>query len=268
VSRIAFYVFGPCLVFQTIVSSGMSAGDLLRMAGFSGVSLLVLGGVAATLSRALGWSRPLTAAIVLVVLLPNAGNFGLSVSLFAFGPACLAQAGVYFVTAAMLTFTAGVLVASLGRSTIGTAARLLLRVPAVWAIVAALICLPTGWRLPGALGRTVELFSNASIPTFLLVLGMQLHGVSVRGPVGPLAFATGMRLVGGAAVGIAMVPLFGLEDVARQAGVLQSAMPSAVITIVLATEYDAEPAFVTAVVCVTTLLSPLVLTPLLSWLGA
>jgi predicted permease len=45
-------------------------------------------------------------------------------------------------------------------------------------------------------------------------------------------------------------------------------MPSAVICIVLATEYDVEPTFVTSVVFLTTLLSPLSLTPLLAYLGA
>jgi predicted permease len=45
-------------------------------------------------------------------------------------------------------------------------------------------------------------------------------------------------------------------------------MPSAVICIVIASEYDAEPAFVTSVVVLTTLLSPVTLTPILSFLGA
>jgi predicted permease len=45
-------------------------------------------------------------------------------------------------------------------------------------------------------------------------------------------------------------------------------MPTAVITIVLATEYDVEPALVTSVVMLTTLASPLVLTPLMALLGA
>ena len=40
------------------------------------------------------------------------------------------------------------------------------------------------------------------------------------------------------------------------------------LPIVLATEYDVEPAFVTSVVISTTLLSPMTLTPLLAYLGA
>jgi len=45
-------------------------------------------------------------------------------------------------------------------------------------------------------------------------------------------------------------------------------MPTAVLTTVLATEFDSQPSFVTTVVFVTTLLSPLTLTPLLYFLGA
>jgi len=53
-----------------------------------------------------------------------------------------------------------------------------------------------------------------------------------------------------------------------QAVVLEAAMPVAVLTTILATEFDAEPTFVTTAVLVTTLISPFTLTPLLAFLGA
>ena len=55
---------------------------------------------------------------------------------------------------------------------------------------------------------------------------------------------------------------------AYNAGVVESSMPTAVLSIILATEYDAEPAFVTTAVFASTLMSPLTLTPLLLVLGA
>jgi predicted permease len=69
-------------------------------------------------------------------------------------------------------------------------------------------------------------------------------------------------------IALLFVSALGLDGAARQAGVLQTAMPSAIITIVLATEYDVEPTFVTSAVFVTTLLTPLTVTPLLAYLGA
>jgi hypothetical protein len=86
--------------------------------------------------------------------------------------------------------------------------------------------------------------------------------------VAPLSLAVSLRLVGGALFGLLLARLIGLDGAARQAGVLEAAMPSAVISIILATEYDVEPEFVTSVVFATTILCPLTLTPLLSILGA
>jgi len=103
----------------------------------------------------------------------------------------------------------------------------------------------------------------------LLVLGLQLGKNSHRiRDVRALLLATGMRLLGGMGVGLLLAPLFGLGGMAYKAGVLESSMPTAVLATILATEYEAEPAFVTTVVFATTLLSPLTLTPLLLILGA
>jgi hypothetical protein len=62
--------------------------------------------------------------------------------------------------------------------------------------------------------------------------------------------------------------LFGMTTAAQQAVVLEAAMPVAVLTTILATEFETEPTYVTTAVLVTTLLSPLTLTPLLALLGA
>ena len=73
VSQAAFFAFAPCLVFRIILESALPGEALLRMVGFTLTSLLVLVAVVAFAASRLGWSRPLTAAVVLVVFLPNAG---------------------------------------------------------------------------------------------------------------------------------------------------------------------------------------------------
>lgn len=267
ITTLAFNILAPCFVFDVVARSG-DAGALLRMMGFVFATLLIIAILTALLGRALGWPRRTIAAAVLVAMLPNAGNLGLSVNLFAFGEPGLANAGLFFVSSAVLTFTVGVLVASSGHSHPVAAARGLVRVPAVWAVVVALIMNGAGWSLPMPVSRAVDLLSTACVPTFIAILGMQLYGRGVRAPWRPVLAVSGLRLLGGAAAGIAMAPLLGLTGAARQAGILQAAMPSAVICTILATEYDLEPEFVTSVVVVTTLLSPLTLTPLLAYLGA
>jgi predicted permease len=267
ISHIAFSVFAPCLIFQLIVDHPVPVGALLRMFGFTFVTLFALGAIAFGAARALGWSRTMTSALVLTVTLPNAGNLGLSTNLLAFGPEGLTQASLFFLASSMVTYTFGVFVASLGRAGLGEALLGMLRVPAIWGMALAFALNAADRSLPGPLSVSVKLLADACIPTFLVILGMQLHAARSARPSAPLALAVGLRLAGGAAAGLAVAALFGLEGAARQAGVLQAAMPTAVITVILATEYDVEPAFVTGVVFVSTLLSPLLLTPLMALLG-
>jgi len=267
-SSIAFLVFSPCLIYDILVQNSLPAAEMLRMAGFACVSLAVVAVLAGLVAWRLKLSRTMVAAVILVVLLPNAANLGMSVNLFAFGQEGLAQASIFFATSAMLTFTVGVLVASLGRASLGSALLGLLRVPTIWAVALALVSMRTGWNLPAPLQITVEMLSDACIPAFLVILGMQLYGHGLKGPLRPVLFASGMRLFGGCAAGLLVGALFALDGSARQAAILQASMPSAVICIVLATEYDVEPAFVTSVVFLTTVLSPITLTALLSYLGA
>ena len=154
----------------------------------------------------------------------------------------------------------------MGRTSLRASLTGLTRIPTVWAVVLAFGLTAARLQLPAPVASSVHLLSSACIPVFLLVLGMQLRGARLTGPSRPILVATAMRLGGGVAAGLLLSPVFGLEGTARQAGVLQSAMPSAVIATILATEYDVEPGFVTSVVLLTTLLSPFTLTPLLAWL--
>lgn len=267
-SQVGFFVFSPCLIFDIVVDTALAGEAVLRMVAFTGASLLGVAAIAAAIARWRNWPRPLTASLILVVLLPNSGNLGLSVTLFAFGEEGLAQASLFFVTSAVMTFTVGVFIASLGRAQFTDALRGLLKVPAIWAVMLALVSIHTGWKLPFPVHRATELLAEACIPTFLVILGMQLRGIALTGPFSKVVLASTLRLAGGFTWGFLLAIAFGLEGAAQQAAVLQSAMPSAVICIVLASEYDVEPAFATSVVFSTTLLSPFVLTPTVAILSS
>jgi predicted permease len=100
----------------------------------------------------------------------------------------------------------------------------------------------------------------------ILVLGMQIERATM--PERPIVVASAvvvsLILTPLAAIGWAHV--VGLRGAALQAGVLQSSMPTAVMTTILALEFDALPQFVTSVVCIATLLSPLTVTLLIAYL--
>lgn len=263
-SRVTFNALSPCLVFEMLVTSSLGAADFGRMTALAVLTIGGIGLVARFVTMSFRLDRAMTSAFLIVVMFSNSGNYGLPVILFAFGRDALAHATVYFVVNAVATYTLGVFLASAGRRSLGQAAAGVLRVPAVWAVVAAGIVMALGVHLPPAVMRPVELLSAAAIPTMILVLGMQLE----RGawPERPMLVITAviLALVVTPAIAFGASRLLGLAGAARQAAILQSGMPSAVLTTILALEFDVAPSFVTACVMLSTLASPVTVTLLIA----
>ncbi|NUM47859.1 MAG: AEC family transporter [Anaerolineales bacterium] len=267
-ARVAFYIFSPCLVFDLLTSNALDNGEILRMAGYAFVQMTLVTLLAGAVGWLLRFERRLLVAVMLAAMMPNAGNYGLSVNLFAFGEAGLAYASLYFITSAIMANTVGVYLASLGRSGYREALLGLFKIPTIYAVILALVFIWLGWSLPTPLARPVEIFSNAAIPTMLILLGLQLGHAEWNGKIMGLVTAGGLKLIISPLIGLGLSAWFGMTGPMRQAGVLEAAMPTAVMATVLATEFEIEPAFITATVFLSTLLSPLTLTPLLAFLGS
>jgi malate permease and related proteins len=263
-SRVTFNALSPCLVFHLLVTSSLSAADFGRMAALALMVIVGIGLVARLVTLPLRLDRAMTSAFLIVVMFSNSGNYGLPVILFAFGRDALAHASVYFVANAVATYTLGVFLASAGRRSVARAARGVLKVPAVWGVAAAGLVLALGVQLPPALMRPVDLLSGAAIPTMILVLGMQLERGAWPERPGLVALAGVLTLVATPILAVGASHLLGLTGVARQAAVVQSGMPSAVLTTILALEFDVAPSFVTACVMLSTLASPITVTLLIA----
>jgi predicted permease len=267
-SQVVFYVFSPVLVFNLIRNSQLSNQDILITLAFALVLFLCVGILTWLVGGALRLDRKTLAAVLITAMFMNAGNYGLPLTSFAFGEQALAFASIFFVVNAMLTNTVGIVIASSGSTSVKNAIKGLIKFPAIYALSLGVIFLQFDWQLPTGLDRTIILLSNAAIPCMLVLLGMQLVNIRLNGHVRPLILTSSMRLLVAPALAFGLTRLFGITGPAQQGVVLEAGMPVAVLTTILATEFDAEPSFVTTAVMVTTLLSPLTLTPLLALLGA
>jgi len=266
VSRITFYALAPALVFNLFVSSTLDGPQFWRMVLFYLLVAAAAGIMARLVAIPLKLDRPSLSAFLLVVISSNSGNYGLPVALLAFGRDALAFATVYFLSSSLFSYTGGILIAASGRRSLRDALVGIARVPAVYGAAAAALSLWLGVTLPVTLMRPVAMLSDAALPMMILVLGMQLERATL--PERPVMVAAAVLLsivlTPLAAIGIAS--LIGLHGAAFQAGVLQASMPTAVITTILALEFDIAPNFVTSVVALSTLISPLTVTVLIAYL--
>jgi predicted permease len=266
-SRVIFYLFSPCLVFQLLVNSQLEENAIAQIFAYAITFQILIAVITFGITRLLKLERKLSVAIILTASITNAGNFGLSFNKFAFGEEALAYAGIFFIASSIMVYTFGVAVASMGKTTIKESILNLFKFPPLYALIAAGIFNSTGWHLPIPIERVTNTLADGAIPAMLVLLGIQLGNAKIRGNTGPIALATGIRLVAAPFIAVALSIPFGLTGAAYQAGISEASTPTAVMTSILATEFDAEPALVSTIIAATTILSPLTLTPLMAFLG-
>ena len=265
-STVAFNALSPCLVFDQLVSAQITRGEFTRMAAFCVLLTLTMGAVARLAAIPLRLNRPTLSSFLLVVMFSNSGNYALPVVLFAFGRDALAYASVYYVASAIVLYTVGVFVAASGHGNVGRALAGIVRVPAVYAVAAAALILTTHTSVPPAVMRPITLLSDAAIPVMLLILGMQLERAAMPERPAVVGVAVGLSLFIAPVIGVGLTMLLGLSGAARQVAILSASMPAAVITTVLALEFNLDPGFATSAVFLSTVLSPFTLVLLIAYL--
>jgi predicted permease len=255
----------PAFTFDVISRSRVPLASAGRMAAYAVATHLAFGAIAFLLARALRRPREVVAGWVMLSVFGNVGNFGLALVTFRLGDAALAPATIYFVVILVTSFAVCVGVASWTRG--GGVARAVASVfatPALVVAVPAALVSAARVEVPLFVSRTVGLLGAAMIPMMLFVLGVQLARTKALRPDADVLWVSALRLVGAPALAWLLAAPFGLDGIARAAGILQAGMPAAILVAIVATEYDVAPAFVTSAVLFSTLLSLPTLTVLLA----
>ncbi|MEZ4771150.1 MAG: AEC family transporter [Caldilineales bacterium] len=265
-SRAAFYIFSPCLLFDKFSKTALSPTDLTRIALFAMLVIAGSGLVAWMICAAAGYDRPATMAFVLCVIAGNTGNYGLPANQFAFGETALEPAVIYYAISTLVLSTVGVYLVASGRRQARQALRNALTVPLVYAGLAGLLVWALHLHVPVPIERATALAGQAAVPVMLILLGIQLAAVRLRSDIGRISLASATKLVVSPLLGVLFAQLLGLTGVVRQAAILESAMPTAVMATVLTTEYEAAPEFTAGTVLVSTLASIVTVSIVLAFL--
>ncbi len=266
VSRVVFYALLPCLAFRMLVTydrPSSSVGRLMLLAALVMAAMAVIGYLA---GKGLGLDGKYLRSFLMVVMFSNSGNYGLPVVRFAFGPEALSEATVFFLTAAVLTYVAASFFAGSQCGRFAGALEKIWRMPSLYGVAAALLARGAGWHVPDGLMRPVEMLSDSALPVMILVLGMQLERAVWPARLGIVMLAVGISLLVTPFVALGLAAILNVTGPARQAAVILSSMPVAVMTTILALEFEIAPEFTTSAVFISTVLSPLTLAPLIAYL--
>ena len=219
----------PAMIFYTITTTGITLDifieyfiyALIMIGGFSLAGLLFL----FILKKDIISELP-------PLILPNTGNMGVPICLFAYGTAGLGVASAIASVIILLHFTLNVLLAKKSFSF-----EILIKNVPIYAILASIAFLYFKWDVPGYIENTTFLLTYTTIFLVLMSLGIALSRLKVVSWT-HASILGAVRVIIGPIIGFGLIKFLNLNGFFAGVLLIQSAMPSAVLTYLVGSMYS------------------------------
>jgi len=267
-TRLVFYLLTPALIFRSIYTSMISLESALSIGGYIILIQLGMFGISRIVGRFRRWDADSQAAGSLVLLFANCGNYGLPVMLFAFGEEGFAFGIIFVIVSIMMQATIGISVASWQKgATWKQGLTRVLRYPHLYAFALAMVMRSVPSEIPESLFRSIDLLAQAAIPGQLLMLGLQLSRVRLHHFGVDSILLSSIKLLVPPLLGWGVTSLLGISGLLQAVLIAEASMPSAVNSLILATQFRRNPELAATTVFVSTVFSLVTITVLLTVLG-
>ncbi len=268
ITGLVYTLLLPALVLVVLWKTSLGI-DTVKIAAVAACGVLAALLAIKLLFRNSTVPRPIVGALFLAAAYPNVTYLGLPVLEKTFGPWARSVAIQYDLFACTpLLLTVGIIIARLygDSNESGNPFVALLKVPPLWAAVAAVILNLSNIPIPVGLEGFLQTLANGVVPLMLIALGMalswearQLQRLPLLMPVLAIQLLLMPLLAWG------LTAILGLHGELRTAVVLEAAMPSMVLGVVLCDRYGLDTGLYASVVTASTALSLLTLPLWFQW---
>ncbi len=238
----------PAIIFYSVVTTGLTfevfksyfAYYLLAIIGFSIVGIIFL----FLMKKDIIMELP-------PFILPNTGNMGLPICLFAYGSQGLGVAGAISSLIILLHFTLNVFLASRKFNF-----NVILKNPSFYTVLISILFLYFNIEAPNFLINTTQLLTYATIFLILMSLGIALTRLKVFS-FNKAFISSIARVLLGPIIGFCIIKYFNLSGFAAGVLLIQCAMPSAVLTYLIGSIYSPKKVVdnIASMIVVSTILS-------------
>ena len=238
----------PAMIFYTITTTGVT---LVVFIEYFIYALIVIGGFSLVGLAFLFFLKKDVISELPPLILPNTGNMGVPICLFAYGTAGLGVASAIASVIILLHFTVGVLLAKKSFSL-----QILIKNVPIYGIIIAIIFLYFEWEVPGFIENTTFLLTYTTIFLVLMSLGIALSRFKVVSWT-HASILGGVRVIIGPIIGFSLIKYLNLEGFPAGVLLIQSSMPSAVLTYLVGSMYSKKRVVdsVASVIVTSTLMS-------------
>ncbi len=183
--------------------------------------------------------------------LPNTGNMGIPICLFAYGSLGMGVAAAISSLVVLLHFTLNIFLASKKFDF-----KIILKSPSTYAVIISVLFLYFDFEMPKFALNTVMLLGYTMIVLILMSLGVSLTQMKVFSIRTALISSIG-RVIVGPIIGFCLIKVFNLSGYAAGVLLIQSAMPSAILTYLIASIYSPKKIVdnISSMIVISTLMS-------------
>lgn len=258
ISTMSLYLMLPFLTFDTFYSNKLNI-EYFYMFLFTvllAILLIILTVLYGVFIKA---DKTDISAMLLGTIFPNSGNYGAPVAMFAFGATGFQYAIILMVIHAFLINTIGIFIASYGSEKTTTFKESLMRVikmPVLYGFIFGVLFQVLNIQLPSTIREGISLVGSASIPTVMLILGMQLAEIKPQKfELKYVNSVTIFRMLISPFLAVVLVNFMPVNDMIKNVYILLAAMPIAANTTLLAVQFNVKPDLTSFTTLVTTLIS-------------
>jgi hypothetical protein len=259
-NRLTIYGTLPCLLVVSLANAPLPSSDVGILVLFSAGQffvLLGLGWVAALIFRVPAELRPVLA---LAVPFANVANYGFPLIELSLGPTWLPHQAIVTAVLTVLIFILAPLMLHTGADGPRRSAAAVLRTPVLVAVAVGLTLNVLDISLPRVIDLPLRVVGGANTPVALIALGAMLATEKWASARGVVSLGVGLRLFLAPAVIWVALMILTLPAGMNEFFLIGVAAPIGILLPILCAEYGRQASVASAMVVVSTALSPVVAT--------
>jgi len=256
-SKVTMWIFSSVIIFTFVTENTPKPFDFLKTA----LLFLIIIFYNFVIFKVLIKDPTSRSIHFLTSIFGNTGYLGYPVIMLSFGEKTLSLAVLYTVVSTILVSTVGIALLS---EKLKDGIKSLLKLPFLYSLIPALILgyLGVSWKdFPEPFSTSISMLKEAAIPVILVFMGVNMTRINARmEDLKTILTASIHRLLIVPLLAFFIVFIFKLDSPFSKIFLVESAMPSAVNCVIIASELRKKPEVVSGIVAFTTLLSALTLT--------
>lgn len=255
-NKIVMYILMPCMIFSALYSADMSLLPTLGILPFVILTASIGSGVISYIVlKRLHYDDKKIWSVLVTVMIANTAFMGYPVNLGVYGhPGFLRAIFCDLATTCMFLLLSFVLVLKF-RGTVKRAFREILLFPPLWAVVLGisfnLLNIPIG----PVLDKTVNYLADGAIPLIMISLGLSIELGGLARSKAMVIFTSIVKLGVFPLIALIVVSLLGLTGLQHDVGIIEAAMPSGMLSLLLAITYKLDYELTSDCILINTVIS-------------